>query len=86
MYSEVDKSGFYSMITKHLKTILFDSSFYLKLDYNPYKIAFLDGIYDLRENAFCKGYSDYDYFNTNHRVRLSRTHATTNGVRPFYSI
>jgi len=61
MYSEVDKSGFYSMITKHLKTILFDSSFYLKLDHNPYKIAFLDGIYDLRENTFCKGYSDYDY-------------------------
>jgi hypothetical protein len=61
MYNEVDKSGFYSMITKHLKTILFDTNFYLKLDHNPYKVAFLDGIYDLRENTFHKGYSDYDY-------------------------
>ena len=61
MYSEVDKSGFYSMITKHLKTILFDEEFYLKLDNNPYKIAFQDGIYDMRENKFNKGYNDYDY-------------------------
>ena len=61
MYSEVDKSGFYAMITKHLKTILYDSEFYYKLDNNPYKIAFLDGIYDVRENKFNKDYSDYDY-------------------------
>jgi len=61
MYGEVDKSGFYSMITKHLKTILLDSEFYRKLDNNPYKIAFQDGIYDMRENKFNKGYSDYDY-------------------------
>ena len=61
MYSEVDKSGFYAMITKHLKTILYDSEFYYKLDNNPYKIAFQDGIYDMRENKFYKGYSDYDY-------------------------
>jgi hypothetical protein len=61
MYSEVDKSGFYSMITKHLKTILYDSEFYGKLDNNPYKIAFQDGIYCMRENKFVKGYSDYDY-------------------------
>ena len=61
MYSDVDKSGFYSMITKHLKTILYDCTFYSKLDNNPYKIAYLDGIYDLRENKFNKGYSDYDY-------------------------
>ena len=60
-YNDVDKSGFYSMITKHLKTILFDSEFYHKLDNNPYKIAFQDGIYDMRENKFNKGYSDYDY-------------------------
>jgi len=40
------------MITKHLKTILYDSEFYYKLDNNPYKIAFQDSIYDLRENKF----------------------------------
>lgn len=61
MYGEVDKSGFYSMITKHLKTILYDSEFYHRLDNNPYKVAFQDGIYDLRENTFHKGYNDYDY-------------------------
>ena len=61
MYSEVDKSGFYSMITKHLKTILYDDLFYQKLDNNPYKLAFLDGIYDFKENKFVKGFNDYDY-------------------------
>jgi len=61
MYSDVDKSGFYAMISKHLKTILYDSEFYYKLDNNPYKIAFQDGIYDLRENKFNHGYSDFDY-------------------------
>jgi len=61
MYGEVDKSGFYAMITKHLKTILYDSEFFYKLDNNPYKIAFQDGIYDMRENKFKKGYSDYDF-------------------------
>jgi hypothetical protein len=49
------------MITKHLKTILYDSTFYSKLDNNPYKLAFLDGIYDMPENEFRKGYIDYDY-------------------------
>ena len=61
MYSDVDKSGFYSMITKHLKTILYDSTFYAKLDNHPYKLAFLSGFYNLRDKEFCKGYSDYDY-------------------------
>jgi predicted ATPase len=49
------------MTTKLLKTILYDSTFYSKLDNSPYKIAYLDGIYDLRENKFNKGYSDYNY-------------------------
>ena len=61
MYGEVDKTGFYSMITKHLKTILFDNEFYQKLDNNPYKVAFADGMYDMRDHQFNKGYSDYDY-------------------------
>jgi hypothetical protein len=61
MYSDVDKSGFYSMITKHLKTILYDSTFYSKLDNHPYQLAFLNGFYNLRDKEFIKGYSDYDY-------------------------
>ena len=36
MYSDVDKTGLYSMITKHLKTILYDSTFYSNFDNNPY--------------------------------------------------
>lgn len=61
MYGAIDKTGFYSMITKHLRTILFDSEFYLKLDNNPYKVAFLNGIYNMRTNEFIDGYSDTDY-------------------------
>ena len=40
---------------------MYDSEFYYKLDNNPYKITFQDGIYDLRDYKFNKGYSDYDY-------------------------
>jgi hypothetical protein len=61
MYARVDVSGFYSMITKHLKTILYDSEFYYKLDNNPYKIAFLDGIYDMKTNTFRKGYNQDEF-------------------------
>ena len=60
MYGRVDGAGFYSMITKHLKTILYDSEFYHKLDNNPYKIAFLDGIYDMKTNTFRNGYDEDD--------------------------
>ena len=61
MYKLVDNSGFYSMITKHLKTILYDDVFYTLLDNNPYKLAYKNGIYDLREKQFNFGYGDYDY-------------------------
>ena len=61
MYSFVDKPGYYSMITKHLKTILFDSEFYLKLDNNAYKVAFLNGIFDMKTGEFTEGYKDVDY-------------------------
>jgi hypothetical protein len=29
--------------------------FYLKLDNNPYEVAFLNGIYDVKNNAFNNG-------------------------------
>ena len=61
MYGEVDKSGFYSMITKHLKTILYDNEFYHTLDNNPYKIAFQNGLFDMRDHKLNKGFNDYDY-------------------------
>lgn len=61
MYRIVDGNGFYSMMTKHLKTILCDDLFYKKLDTNKYQLAFKDGIYHFRENVFIKGYSEYDY-------------------------
>ena len=61
MYGAIDKTGFYSMITKHLRTILFDSEFYIKLDNNPYQIAFLNGLYDMKQGVFINGYKDTDY-------------------------
>jgi len=61
MYGNIDKPGFYSMITKHLKTILYDSEFYLKLDNNPYEIVFLNGIYDMKQGDFSIGYGDENY-------------------------
>ena len=61
LYDQVDKSGFYSMITKHLKTILYDKDFYTMLDTNTYEIAFKNGIYDLRTKEFKEGFNDYNY-------------------------
>jgi len=61
MYAHIDKPGFYSMIIKHLKTILYEDDFYLKLDNNPYQIAFQNGLYDIRNKKFTYGYTDLDY-------------------------
>jgi len=61
LYDQVDKSGFYSMITKHLETILYDMEFYRKLDSNLYEVAFKNGIYNLRTNTFRNGFTMEDY-------------------------
>ena len=61
LYDQVDKSGFYSMISKHLKTILYDKDFYTILDTNIYEIVFKNGIYDLRTKEFKEGFNDYNY-------------------------
>ncbi len=61
LYKQVDGSGFYSMITKHLKTILYDEDFYKLLDSNKYELAFKNGIFDLRTKTFKKGFNDYNY-------------------------
>ena len=61
LYDQVDKSGFYSMISKHLETILYDKVFYRKLDANLYEVAFKNGIYDLRTNTFRNGFTMEDY-------------------------
>ena len=57
LYDQVDKSGFYSMISKLLETFLYDSEFYRKLDTNLYEVAFKNGIYDLRTKTFRYGYT-----------------------------
>lgn len=61
MYGQIDKPGFYSMIIKHLKTILYDSEFYMKLDNNPYQVAFLNGVYDMKKDKFISGFTDENY-------------------------
>ena len=61
LYDQVDKSGFYSMISKHLETILYDNEFYRKLDANLYEVAFKNGIYDVRTNTFRNGFTMEDY-------------------------
>ena len=61
LYDQVDKSGFYSTISKHLETILYDSEFYRKLDTNLYEVAFKNGIYDLRTKTFRYGFTMEDY-------------------------
>ena len=60
-YKTVDSSSNYSMISKHLKTLLNDADFENKLDNNPYYIAFANGIYDLKTKTFRHGFNDCDY-------------------------
>ena len=49
------------MISKHLKTILYDKDFYTISDSHIYEIAFKNGIYDLRTKEFKEGFNDYNY-------------------------
>ena len=61
VYSQVDKPSVYSMLLKHLETILYDNEFYKKMDANLYEVAFKNGIYDLRTNVFRYGFTCEDY-------------------------
>jgi hypothetical protein len=60
-YKNVCKSGVNSQIIKYLKTYLNDSEFFEKLDKTFYRIAFKNGILDLKTLEFKKGITEKDY-------------------------
>lgn len=59
-YRDVSKAGTSSQIITVLETELFDNSFEGTLDLNPYKIAYKDGILDLKTLQFRKGLNSAD--------------------------
>lgn len=61
MKKKIDTPSYYAMMIKHLKTLLSDDLFYQKLDNMPYKLAFKDGIYDIKTMKFSKGFDDNYY-------------------------
>jgi hypothetical protein len=54
-YRDVSKAGTSSQIITVLQTELFDDSFESTLDLNPYKIAYKNGVLDLKTLEFRKG-------------------------------
>ena len=60
-YKKIDTSSFYSMLIKHLKSLLCDNEFIYKLDNKIYYLAFKNGLYNLRTNKFELGLRDTDY-------------------------
>jgi hypothetical protein len=60
-YKEVGKCAFSSQITKLLQDYLFDSQFENKLDSIPYKIAYKNGIMDLKTLEFRTGIRSTDF-------------------------
>ena len=47
-YKKIDTSSFYSMLIKHLKSLLCDNAFIYKLDNKIYYLAFKNGLYNLK--------------------------------------
>jgi len=60
-YKDVTKSSYVSQIKKYLKTYLRDYAFASKLDCLTYKIAFRNGIVDLKTNTFTAGLKKSDF-------------------------
>lgn len=60
-YKQVGKGAFSSQITKLLQDYLFDSQFENKLDSIPYKIAYKNGIMDLKTLEFRSGIRSSDF-------------------------
>lgn len=63
-YSKIEKPSYLSVLIKNLKTHLMDNDFSKKLDCNIGKLAFCNGIVDLKTGHFRKGIQ-YDDFITN---------------------
>lgn len=61
MYSHIDKGGFYNMMIHHLQTDLLDPDFYMLLDNHQGKLAFKNGILDLKTLDFTCGFKLTDY-------------------------
>jgi len=60
-YSHIATSGYLSVLTKILKTLLADNDFVKILDNNPSKLAFKNGIMDLKTKVFREGIRANDY-------------------------
>jgi phage/plasmid-associated DNA primase len=60
-FAKIDKPGFCSQAKKHAMTFLEDDKFPSKLDKNPYKIVFNNGIYDIKTDTFVEGILPQDF-------------------------
>lgn len=60
-YKQVGKGAFSSQITKLLQDYLFDNEFENRLDTIPYKIAYKNGVMDLKTLEFRNGLRSSDY-------------------------
>jgi hypothetical protein len=60
-YKTISSSGFLNVLTKFLKTLLTDNTFEEKLDNNPNKLAFQNGIMNLETKEFRLGIQAEDY-------------------------
>jgi len=61
MYKSINASSYTTPLVKYLKTELRDDDFASKIDNNPYKLAFKDGIMDLKNQYFRRGIVPDDY-------------------------
>lgn len=55
LYTYITKSGYLSVLTKNIKTLVCDDDFEDKLDNNPWKLAFKNGILDIKTKTLRPG-------------------------------
>ena len=60
-FAKIDKPGFCSQVKKNAMIFLEDNKFLGKLDKNPYKIVFNNGIYDIKTDTFVDGILPQDF-------------------------
>lgn len=84
MKKKIDSSSYYSMITKHLKTLLLDNDFINRLDSNKYYVCFNNGTYNIKNNKFFDNFDNCPYITQ--RINYNYDKATKKDTKEVYEI
>ena len=71
-YAKVCKGGFNAQVKKYLMTYLENGNFFELLDNCKYKLAFKNGIFNMKTMTFDEGITQTDYISKKHLTLITK--------------